>query len=127
SHLNRTWDTGEVMRELPMPESLYGAPYLCMHRADLHEALLSVVPEDLIHLDKKLVGLDEKAGQVTLTFADGTRADADAVIGADGIHSIVRDIIVGPDVPIHKGRIAYRAVFPSTLLHDKDVGRSRTK
>ena len=39
SHLNRVWDTGEVMRELPMPEDLYGAPYLCMHRGDLHEAL----------------------------------------------------------------------------------------
>src|SRR3954447_16931890 len=35
SHLNRIGDTGEVTRELPMPESLYGAPYLCMHRADL--------------------------------------------------------------------------------------------
>src|SRR6266404_561840 len=44
SHLNREWDTGRIMRELPMPESLFGAPYLCMHRADLHEALASVVP-----------------------------------------------------------------------------------
>ena len=44
SHLNRDGDTGEVMRELPMPEELYGAPYLCMHRADLHDALASVVP-----------------------------------------------------------------------------------
>src|SRR6187200_11843 len=54
SHLNRVWDTGEVTRELPMPESLYGAPYLCMHRADLHDALLSILPEDIVHLDKKL-------------------------------------------------------------------------
>src|SRR5579872_7136878 len=45
SHLNRAWDTGAVLRELPMPESLFGAPYLCMHRADLHEALAAVVPE----------------------------------------------------------------------------------
>src|SRR6266851_3819411 len=44
SHLNRVWDTGEVMRELPMPESLYDAPYLCMHRAGLHAALAAVVP-----------------------------------------------------------------------------------
>ena len=43
SHLNRVWDTGEVTRELPMPESLYGAPYLCMHRATLHEALAAAV------------------------------------------------------------------------------------
>src|ERR1700674_2001698 len=72
SHLNRVWDTGEVTRELPMPESLYGAPYLCRHRADLHDALLSALPADIIHLDRKLVGLDRSAGQVALTFADGS-------------------------------------------------------
>ena len=43
SHLNRVGDTGEVTRELPMPENLYGAPYLCMHRAELHSALASVL------------------------------------------------------------------------------------
>src|ERR1700722_6299078 len=59
SHLNREGDTGTVMRELPMPESLFGAPYLCMHRADLHDALASAVPADCIHLGKKLAGLDQ--------------------------------------------------------------------
>ena len=127
SHLNRVWDTGEVMRELPMPESLYGAPYLCMHRAVLHEALAAVVPPSRIHLGKQLVGLEQRAGQVTLAFADGSRASADAVIGADGVHSLVRDIVVGPDAPIHKGRIAYRAVFPAALLGGRDIGPSRTK
>jgi salicylate hydroxylase/6-hydroxynicotinate 3-monooxygenase len=127
SHLNREWDTGRVMRELPMPESLFDAPYLCMHRAVLHTALASVVPLEAIHLNKKLVGLDQRPSQVTLTFADGTRAQADAVIGADGVHSLVREIIIGPDAPIHKGRIAYRAVYPSALLHGCDIGPSRTK
>ena len=127
SHLNREWNTGRILRELPMPESLFGAPYLCMHRADLHEALLSAVPEEIIYLNKKLAGLDERAGQVTLTFSDGSRAQADAVVGADGVHSVVREILLGPDTPIHKGRIAYRAVFPSALLNGKGIGRSRTK
>ena len=127
SHLNRIWDTGEVTRELPMPESLYGAPYLCMHRADLHDALLSVLPPDIVQLDKRLVGLDQAGGRVTLTFADGERAHADAVIGADGVHSSVRYIIVGPDAPLHKGRIAYRAVFPSILINGREIGYSRTK
>jgi salicylate hydroxylase/6-hydroxynicotinate 3-monooxygenase len=126
SHLNRVWDTGEVKRELPMPESLYGAPYLCMHRAELHGALASVLPQDIIHLGKKLTGLDQKSGQVELHFEDGSKVMADAVVGADGVHSVVRDIIVGPDEPIHKGRIAYRAVFPSSLMK-KDIGPSRTK
>jgi salicylate hydroxylase/6-hydroxynicotinate 3-monooxygenase len=127
SHLNRIWDTGEVTRELPMPESLFGAPYLCMHRGDLHDALLSAVPADCIHLGKKLVGLDLAAGQVTLAFADGTRVQADAVIGADGIHSLTRELIIGADAPIHKGRIAYRAVFPAARMGGKDIGPSRTK
>ena len=127
SHLNREWDTGKIMRELPMPESLFGAPYLCMHRADLHGALAAVVPSDIIHLDKKLLALEQNGRQVTLAFADGTRAQADAVIGADGVHSVVRDIIIGPDEPIHKGRIAYRAIFSSSLLKGLDIGLSRTK
>ncbi len=128
SHLNREWDTGKIMRELPMPESLFGAPYLCMHRADLHDALVSVLPPEIFHLGKKLAGLDEfGSGRVALSFADGTRAEADAVIGADGVHSLVREIIVGPDEPLHKGRIAYRAVFSSALLDGFDIGPSRTK
>ena len=127
SHLNREWDTGKVMRELPMPESLFGAPYLCMHRADLHGALVSVLPPECIHLNKKLVGLDQSSTQVSLAFADGSRAQAGAVVAADGVHSLVRDLIIGPDMPLHKGRIAYRAIFSSALLNGFDIGRSRTK
>jgi 2-polyprenyl-6-methoxyphenol hydroxylase-like FAD-dependent oxidoreductase len=127
SHLNREWDTGGVIRELPMPEDLFGAPYLCMHRADLQNTLRGAVPAEIIHLDKKLVGLEQRSSAIELRFADGTRAQADAVIGADGVHSVVRDIIIGPDMPIHGGRIAYRGVFSSALLNGLDIGASRTK
>jgi 2-polyprenyl-6-methoxyphenol hydroxylase-like FAD-dependent oxidoreductase len=127
SHLNRAWDTGEVLLELPMPEEAFGAPYLCTHRADLTDALASVLPEGVVHFRKKLVGLEPGERDVTLGFADGTRAVADAVVGADGVHSLVREVIIGPDAPIHKGRIAYRSVYPSELLMGKDLGPSRTK
>jgi salicylate hydroxylase/6-hydroxynicotinate 3-monooxygenase len=127
SHLNRVGETGELIRELPMPESLYGAPYLCMHRADLHGALAGAVPADIVHLGKKVAGLDQKGGVVTLSFEDGSTASANAVIGADGVHSTVRDIVVGPDEPIHKGRIAYRAVFAAERMGGFDIGPSRTK
>lgn len=126
SHLNRVWDTGEVTTELAMPESLYGAPYLCMHRADLHEALASVVPSETVQVGRKLVGLGQAGGEVTLAFADGSKETADLVIGADGVHSAVRDIILGPERPFNRGRVAYRAVFPAALI-GRDIGRSRTK
>jgi 2-polyprenyl-6-methoxyphenol hydroxylase-like FAD-dependent oxidoreductase len=127
SHLNRVWNTGEIVRELPMPEELFGAPYLCMHRGDLHEALVSSLPSEIIELQKTLVGLDQREGQVTLAFSDGSSGRADMVIGADGVHSTVRHLIIGPDEPIHRGRIAYRAIFPSELMGGVDVGPSRTK
>ncbi|HUP93519.1 MAG TPA: FAD-dependent monooxygenase [Burkholderiales bacterium] len=127
SHLNRKWDTGEVMNELPMPESLYGAPYLCMHCGDLHDALASDVRPDSVHLNKKLLGLAQAGHEVTLAFDDETHASADLVIGADGVHSTVRDIILGPQKPIHKGRVAYRAVFPAALMNGHDIGPSRTQ
>ena len=127
SHLNRVWDTGEILRELPMPEDLFGAPYLCMHRGDLHEALVSGLPPEIIELQKTLVGLDQDKEQVTLKFKDGSSAEADLVIGADGVHSVVRHLIIGPDEPTHRGRIAYRAIFPSALMGGVDVGPSRTK
>src|SRR6266536_889255 len=66
SHLNRVWDSGEVIVELPMPEATFGAPYLCMHRGDLHEALASLLSADSLHLDKKLVGLEPRAGRVEM-------------------------------------------------------------
>lgn len=127
SHLNRAGDTGEVTIELPMPESLYGAPYLCMHRADLHDALASVVPPEIVQLDKKVNSVAQSGKRVTLSFADGSEESADLVIAADGVHSTVRDIIFGPEEPLHKGRVAYRAVFPASLMNGKDIGPSRTK
>src|ERR1700720_5031645 len=99
-----------------MPEELYGAPFLCMHRAYLHEALTSIVPSEIIHLNKKLVRLEQNGGPVTLFFADGTTAKADAVIGADGVHSVVRDIIIGPDKPIHREQSPDAGGSTSNLL-----------
>src|ERR1700761_1421825 len=126
SHLNRVGDTGEIKRELPMPEDLYGAPFLCMHRADLHEALTSIVPSEIVHLNKKLVRLEQNGGPGTLFFTDGTGGEADAGSAPDGFPSVVRYIFIGPEKPIHRGRIAYRAVFDSSRL-PKEISRSRVK
>ena len=119
SWTNRDWDTGSLTNELPLgadAEAKYGAPYLLMHRGDLHEALASAVPRELIALDKKLMELDWGGDGVTLRFADGTSARADAAIAADGIHSRVRELWLGPERTNFTGRVAYRTTFPAALL-----------
>ena len=119
SWTNRDWNTGALTNELPLgpdAEAKYGAPYLLMHRGDLHSALVSRLPSERIALDKKLVELDWRSGGVTLRFADGTGARADAVIAADGIHSRARELWLGAEKANFTGRVAYRTTFPAALL-----------
>ncbi|KAI6083844.1 FAD/NAD(P)-binding domain-containing protein [Hypoxylon rubiginosum] len=63
---------------------------LAMTRGPLLKALLSLVPNDILHAAKKLASLEQTASGVNITFEDGTAATFDAVIGADGIFSTVR-------------------------------------
>lgn len=119
--LSRDWDTGHVNLDYPFGDTVetrYGAPYLLMHRGDLHALLASVVPEERIHRGRKLVGLDHLPQGVRLTFQDGSTVEADAAIGADGVHSFVRERLFGPQRPIYSGRVAYRTTFPASLLRN---------
>jgi len=116
---NRDWKTGEVKFDMIFGESAeqkFGAPYLLAHRGDLHAALASAVPAECINLGHKLVGLDETGDGVKLAFANGATATADAVVGADGVHSVVRDILFGATSVNFTGRIAYRTTYPASLL-----------
>jgi salicylate hydroxylase/6-hydroxynicotinate 3-monooxygenase len=116
---HRVWDTGERLADLTFgaeAEARYGAPYLLLHRGDLHAAILSAVPAGLISFDKKLADIDRRGTRVTLRFKDGSRAEADGVVGADGVHSRVREILLGPERPTFTGRVAHRTVFPAALL-----------
>jgi 6-hydroxynicotinate 3-monooxygenase len=116
---NRDWKTGDVKFDMIFGESAeqkFGAPYLLAHRGDLHAALASAVPGECVRLNHKLTGLDEVADGVRLSFADGETVTADAVIGADGVHSLVRDILFGMSPVNFTGRIAYRTTYPAALL-----------
>ncbi len=72
----RSATAGEVMRELPMPEELCTARRICACTAPICTTRWPrYVPSDIIHLNKKLTGLDQTSGSVTLSFADGTTRD----------------------------------------------------
>lgn len=74
-------------------ESEYGVKNAAIHRAVLHEVLLKHLADTPIYLDKKLLSLKQVSNKVQLEFKDGTTHEADIVIGADGIHSAVRNSI----------------------------------
>jgi salicylate hydroxylase len=94
----------------------YGAPGHGIHRADLQQILADAVGHDRIHLGKEITSYSQEGDEVTIQFADGTNAQADLVVGADGARSIVRELMVGDDDKIYTGRSGFRG-----LVHVKDL------
>lgn len=117
--ISRTWDTGEETSRIEMAEAAqtrYGAPQLTMHRADLMTALEQAMPADQVRLGKRTQSIVETPDGIALTFADGSTQRVDVLVGADGIHSMVRTAIVGQEHPVFTGVVAYRAVVPAERL-----------
>src|SRR3954462_7410052 len=99
-HVVRNWKTGSIvsatqMRGVFRPQ--YGAGYFGAHRADLHAVLQNALPAECIRLNARCVGVEDLGDHARLRFADGSMANADVVIGADGLHSAVRMALYGPD------------------------------
>jgi salicylate hydroxylase/6-hydroxynicotinate 3-monooxygenase len=128
--ISRDGLSGKVTADHPLGpevERRYGAPFLMIHRGDLHAALASTLPAPSIKLGKRLTAIELHVRSVRLIFADGSEAEHDAVIGADGVHSVVRDHVGGPSPARSTGRVAYRSAFPASLLGGADIGASRTR
>ncbi|WP_297845354.1 FAD-dependent monooxygenase, partial [Pseudomonas sp.] len=69
-----------------------------------------------VHFNKCLTTIEETGAQVRLNFSDGTSAEADIVIGADGINSRIREELLGQEKPLYSGWVAHRALIPSEVL-----------
>lgn len=108
-----------VLRLGPTAVQRYGAPYATIHRADLHQLLLSAVQaRDAVWLNLKqtLTGYSETPETVRLQTEDGLAIEGDALIGADGLWSRVRTQLLGDDPPRVAGHLAYRAMLPQASL-----------
>jgi salicylate hydroxylase len=118
-HVVRNWKSGSIvsatqMRGVFRPQ--YGAGYFGAHRADLHAVLQNALPPECIRLNARCVGLQEMADRVVLRFADGSTAETDVVVGADGLHSAVRTSLYGQDKPEFTGHICWRGLVPASAL-----------
>ena len=114
----RLWNSGQSWKlfDLGM-ESVerYGFPYITLHRGDLHGVLrqaLERAKPGAIHLDRQCVGLSQSADRVELRFADDATITTKLVVGADGVHSVIRANLFGAAKPQFCGIVAWRGVVP---------------
>src|SRR4051794_21524322 len=105
----RLWNTGETWKLFdlgPVSIERYGAPYFTVYRPDLLDVLARAVrreKRDAIHLGARCAGFMQDSTGVTLQLEDGRKIPGDALLGADGVHSRIRQALFGPDQPEFTG------------------------
>jgi salicylate hydroxylase len=98
------------------PEIANKIEFYGMHRADLLAMFVDRLPADRIHTGHRCVGFEQSADDATVTFANGARVAADAVIGADGIHSVLQQHVVEPSPPLFSGSVAHRGLITAASV-----------
>jgi salicylate hydroxylase len=112
----RRWADGRVLSSLPLGaacEARFGAPYRVVHRAGLIGALRGVLPAKTVHLARRCSGVRPGGDGIEIAFEGGPSVSADVVVGADGIHSVVRDALAPPVPARFSGLAAYRCIVPA--------------
>ncbi|HKS47497.1 MAG TPA: FAD-dependent monooxygenase [Amycolatopsis sp.] len=124
----RRWQDGRILLEQDMAtcESLYGEAAWLVHRADLLGALLPAVDPDTVHLDHQCADIDQSPSGVTVTFANGASAGGEVLVAADGIHSTIRQQLIGQLPARDSGLCAWRAMIPADRLPERFVAPTQT-
>jgi salicylate hydroxylase len=100
----------------------YGAPYVTIHRADLHallQAALKCRTDVELNLDSEMVAFAQNESGVKFQTASGRQVESDLLLGADGLWSQVRQQLLDDGVPVATGHLAYRAMVPQKVLPAK--------
>jgi salicylate hydroxylase len=118
----RLFNTGQAWRVQDLGAnavSRYGSPYWLVHRGDFHRALVAALAErspGAVHVGARCIGFEQDAAGVTLLLESGERVRGDALIGADGVHSQIREVLFGDARATFTGFMAWRAVVPMERL-----------
>ena len=117
--------TGEEVTRIPLGDAFrkkFTYPYALIHRADLHKVLLAACQKSAhIRLDaaQKIVAVDETANGIVARTESGKDYRGAALIGADGLWSTIRQMVVGDGKPNVAGHITYRAVLPTSEMPEQ--------
>jgi len=87
-----------------------------MHRADLVELLAANLPAGVVRTGHRAVGFEQSSDRAAVAFANGTTAEADVVVAADGIHSELRPHVYPPSTPVFHGTVSYRGLVARERL-----------
>jgi salicylate hydroxylase len=118
----RLWSTGQTWKLFDLGSvsvERYGFPYLTVYRPDLHRVLVDAVQREkpgAIHLNARCTGLEHSDRGVRLQLENGEQIEGDALVGADGVHSRIREALFGEDKPRFTGIIAWRGNIPMDRL-----------
>jgi salicylate hydroxylase len=120
----RRWDDGRTLLCTPVTrEAGKPAMFYTSHRSDVLSMLVGKLPPERLHLGHRLTGFSDHGDRVELQFADRPPVAADIMIGADGIHSTVRELLFGAERPRFTGCIAYRGLVAAERLKHLDLPR----
>jgi salicylate hydroxylase len=113
--------SARVLAQMDLGSSMlarYGAPYLTLHRADLHASLLAAAKQAgaTVHLGSALQNFSQSFENVSLHASNGTAYEADLLVAADGLWSGIREQLLGDGPPTPTGHLAYRALTPQSAL-----------
>lgn len=111
--VGRNWKTARELFRTPLKEScssLYGAEFYHVHRADLHAALASDIKPGQATFDASCNGLIQHGNTAVAQFANGTEFEADLIVGADGVRSVIREQLWGQEAANYTGHMCWRAL-----------------
>lgn len=121
----RRWDDGATIKYEPLGAASterWGAPHLGVLRADVVAALVDTLPSPTApRLAHRLTGLSQDETSVTLLFRDHPHVRADALVGADGLHSVVAELIDAATEPQQSAYTCFRALVPAVDLKGLDL------
>ena len=115
----RRWDDGRTLIRTPLAgamEAAFGFPNYHVHRADLVNALMQALPPERLHTGHSFISLVDHGDQIEAEFENGVHISVEALVGADGIHSKVRQKLFGLEKPRFTGCVAYRGLVPADRL-----------
>lgn len=114
--VGRNWKTAQENFRIDLGQEFrdhYDAPFIHVHRADLLDLFVNELPARICHFNKTCTGVSTEGDRAVATFADGTSHEADLIVGADGVRSVVRRTLFGDGDLRWTGHQAYRALVPT--------------